>query len=54
MANMEHAEDFLTNHRQSDNEVVMDQLRVMASRKAEGDMLVWDKLAAMIVEEKKD
>lgn len=48
----ERAEDFLKNHRQSDNEAVMDQLRVMASRKAEGDLLVWDDVAALVIEKK--
>lgn len=32
----------------------MDQLRVMASRKAEGDMLVWDDVAAFVLEKKEE
>lgn len=32
----------------------MDQLRVMASRKAEGDLLLWDAVAALILETKEN
>ena len=54
MTNTENPDDFLKNHRKRDNEQVMDQFREMAGRKAEGDLVPWKDIAALIVSKDSD